>query len=133
MKLISALLLTFFSLSAFASDIAKEIWTCRNNSMSFTAVVTEVSVENKLDSQFQWEDVSLELEAGKAPLDGQSFELSGEFYQGYDSYNYQATLVRSAKDPTKGKLTLITDMFIDCRGQAVETDVVNCTIVSQKK
>lgn len=133
MKTTITLLLSLFSLSAFAQDVVKETWTCKNNNLSFTAVVTEQSVENKLNISYQWDEVSL------APVAGQSFlqdtmktELEGEFYQGYDTFNYKATLIRS-EELGKGKLVIISDMFIDCLGQRVETDLVNCKIVIERK
>lgn len=133
MKTIFVLMIATLSLSAFAGDVVKETWLCKNNNMTFTATVTDTTVTNELQSSYQWDKVSLELEAGKSPLDGHRFELRGEFYQGHDSYLYEATLVRSEDDESKGKLILVSDMFIDCLGQRVETDVVSCKIVIERK
>ena len=133
MKTLITLIFATISITAFAGEVVKETWLCKNNNMTFTATVTETAVVNTLASSYQWDKVSLELEAGKAPFDGHRFELKGEFYQGHDSYLYEATLVRSEEDEAKGKLILVSDMFLDCLGQRVETDVVSCKIVIERK
>lgn len=133
MKTLIAIFFASLSFTALASEVVKETWLCKNNNITFTATVTESGVENTLASSYQWDKVSLELEAGKSALAGHRFELEGEFYQGHDSYLYQATLVRSEEDEAKGKLILVSDMFLDCLGQRVETDVVSCKIVIERK
>ena len=133
MKTILVSLLIAFSLSAFAEDdIVKESWTCKNNNLNFSVALTREGVENQLSISYQYDKVSLELEAGQSFLqNGLQTILVGEFYQGHDSYNYKATLVRGSEG--KGKLILISDMFLDCLGQRVETDFVNCKVVIERK
>ncbi len=133
MKTTLVILIALFSLSAFSQEVVKETWTCKNNNLSFTAVVTDQGVENKLNISYQWDAVVLTPVAGQSFLDeGMKTELEGEFYQGHDSYNYKATLVKGAEEG-KGKLVIISDMFLDCLGQRVETDLVNCKIVIERK
>ncbi len=48
-------------------------------------------------------------------------------------YNYKATLVRNDEESEKGKLVIISDIFIDCLGQREETDLVHCKIVIERK
>lgn len=133
MKTTLAFLLIAFSLTVFAEDdIVKETWTCRNNNLHFSVVLTEEGVQNQLSISYQYDKVSLELEAGQSYLkNGLQTVLVGEFYQGHDSYNYKATLVRGSHG--KGKLVLISDMFLDCLGQRVETDFVNCQVEIERK
>ncbi|MES2526735.1 MAG: hypothetical protein V4598_06595 [Bdellovibrionota bacterium] len=133
MKTTLVLLIAIFSLSAFSQEVVKETWTCKNNNLSFTAVVTEMGVENKLSISYQWDAVVLTPVAGQSFLDEtMKTELEGEFYQGHDLYNYKATLTKGAEEG-KGKLVIISDMFLDCLGQRVETDMVNCKIVIERK
>ena len=125
------ILIALFSVSAFSQEVVKETWTCKNNNLSFTAVLTDQGVENKLNISYQWDAVVLTPVAGQSFLDVKT-ELEGEFYQGHDSYNYKATLVKGTEEG-KGKLVIISDMFLDCLGQRVETDLVNCNIVIERK
>lgn len=133
MKTALTFLLFAFSLSAFAvNDVVKETWTCKSNKTEFNVVLTQDGQKNELSISYLFNKVSLELEAGQSFLqNGAETVLVGEFYQGYDSYNYTATLKRLSD--TKGKLVLVSDMYLDCLGQSVESETVNCQVVTERK
>jgi hypothetical protein len=130
------------SASAFAAeegDIIRETWTCKNDEVNFTAVFTP-KISNARITAFGAENI--ELTGETSILDaGLVIKLNGSLYE-HDTWNFEATLVRSdeafewsekKKVTAKAQLSLVTEMFIDCVGNRASVDVIDCSVVIERK
>jgi hypothetical protein len=141
MKKLFVILAMTFSFGSFAQEIVKETWTCKNDKVSFTAVVTDEGVKAHIFAH-QSEKITLNLMKGFSGLeDGLTTKLNGEEV-GWDSWYIDATLVRNDeafewsennRATAKGQLSLVTNMSIDCVGDRVAADLVDCKVVIERK
>lgn len=144
MKSTLALLIALFSLSAFAADqITKETWTCKNENVTFSAVLTAKTAKVKVETVYAYQAATLELVKGQSSLqNGLTTEFTGSILE-HDTFDYKATIIRpneedfseygDKRSTAKGQLVLLTDMFIDCVGNRAAADVVECTVVIERK
>ncbi len=144
MKTTLALFVATFSLSLLAADsIVKETWTCKNDTVTFSAVLTAKSVKAKIETVYAGQETTMELSPGQTSLqNGLTTELTGSILE-HDTFDYTATLVRSNEEDfsedgdkrstVKAQLMLMTNMFIDCVGNRVAADLVECTVVIDRK
>lgn len=144
MKHALTILFALFALNSFAQDegaIVKETWTCTNKDITLTAVFTPKAATAKI-SAYGAENIELKVEGNYEGLEmASTTKLTGELIE-HDTWSFAATLVRSGEDfeysskkrtTTKAQLSLITDMFIDCVGDRVAADLLECKVVIQRK
>lgn len=124
MKFIFLAFMTTLTFSgAFAST--KETWTCsKNGSPVFTAEITEGSVTARLHTQ----NIKMTSESMSSLLNVSTVEFTGFYKEGHDYYDYRAFLMRDFKSEGRGQLVLVSDIFIDCLGNAIETEAYECTV-----
>ncbi len=144
MKTSLALLAALLSFSVFSADeIIKETWNCKNENVTFTAVLTPKTAKVKLTTVYSVDAVALNLAQGQTSLqNGLTTEFTGSILE-HDTFDFKATVVRTNEDDfsdfgekrstAKGKLILITDMFIDCVGNSAAVDLVECTVAIERK
>lgn len=126
----------FFALSLNASaGIIKETWTCKQpGGTILTAVVTPEGAIGMVAET----EASLSFDANRNGI----VELIGT-HEGRDFYSYRAMLIRSRnedfsdsgplKTKVNGRVVLISDMDIDCLGQAATADTYPCEVVIERE
>jgi hypothetical protein len=144
MKTTIALLALVFSLGASAQeegDIIRETWTCKNENVAFKAVVSANKIVSTIDAYGSGETEMSFVKGFTGLEDGMKTKLTGNVLE-HDTWDFDATLVRSdeafewsdkKKVTVKAQLSLITDMFIDCVGDRVAADLVECKVVIERK